>query len=78
MNVGARRIASEKPGSGRMSALSMYEVPPTEPISVSEFEDFAYDRLRRAPRPTAAVSPAQTASPMLAARSALTPAGPRV
>ncbi|EOD09588.1 hypothetical protein EMIHUDRAFT_52656, partial [Emiliania huxleyi CCMP1516] len=26
--------------------LSMYELPPAEPISVSEFEEFAYDRLR--------------------------------
>lgn len=45
MNI-ARRISSEKPAAGRMSALSMYEIPPTEPISVSEFEDFAFDRLR--------------------------------
>lgn len=45
MNI-ARRISSEKPAAGRMSALSMYEIPPTEPISVSEFEEFAFDRLR--------------------------------
>ena len=47
MNI-HRRISSEKPTTGRVSALSMYEVPPTEPISVSEFEEFAFDRLRRA------------------------------
>ena len=44
----ARRVAPEKPAAGRVSALSMYELPPAEPISVSEFEEFAYDRLRRA------------------------------
>jgi DNA primase large subunit len=42
----ARRVAPEKPAAGRVSALSMYELPPAEPISVSEFEEFAYDRLR--------------------------------
>jgi hypothetical protein len=46
MNI-ARRLANEQPSAGqRVSALSMYEIPPTEPISVSEFEEFAFDRLR--------------------------------
>ena len=35
-------------GNARLSALSMYPIPPTEKLTVTEFEDFAYDRLRRA------------------------------
>ena len=34
-------------GSQRLSALNMYQTPPDERISLTEFEDFAFDRLRR-------------------------------
>jgi hypothetical protein len=45
--IKARQIAAEEePSSRRISALSMYSVPPTERISHTEFEDFALDRLR--------------------------------
>ena len=44
---------TERPeDSGRISALNMYTVPPTEALSVTEFEEFAFDRLRCAPRST--------------------------
>lgn len=31
----------------KLSCLSMYSVPPTEKLSVTEFEEYAFDRLRR-------------------------------
>ena len=37
----------EKVGTGRrLSALSMYATPPDEQLSLTEFEEFAFDRLR--------------------------------
>ena len=30
----------------KLSCLSMYSVPPTEKLSVTEFEEYAFDRLR--------------------------------
>ena len=32
--------------SAQESPLSLYDTPPTEEISLDEFEEFAYDRLR--------------------------------
>ena len=37
-------------GSAKISCLSMYGVPPSEKLSVTEFEEYAYDRLRCIPR----------------------------
>lgn len=49
MEVGKAPVAyQDDDGGRRISALSMYPEPPTEPIGVTEFEDFALDRLRRA------------------------------
>ena len=42
----ARRVSIEKASGGRVSALSMYPAPPVEKLTVSEFEEFALDRLR--------------------------------
>lgn len=47
----SRRISMEAPAVGRVSALNMYMTPPTESISVTEFEEFAFDRLRCALAP---------------------------
>jgi len=41
----SRRVAHEKP-AGKVSALSMYAEPPTEKLTVTEFEEYAFDRLR--------------------------------
>ena len=50
MLVGKRQITKEETGDRvRLSALNMYSTPPEEQISLTEFEDFAFDRLRRAP-----------------------------
>jgi len=40
-----RRIATEPQGD-RLSALNMYMTPPIESLSLTEFEEFAFDRLR--------------------------------
>jgi DNA primase large subunit len=45
MQVG-RRVAAEPKAGVKTSCLSMYSVPPQEQLSVTEFEEFAYDRLR--------------------------------
>ena len=52
MLVQKRQIAKEEDTTSRMrlSALNMYSTPPMEQLSVTEFEEFAFDRLRRAPR----------------------------
>ena len=44
-----RRVTTEtnRPSGAKVSSLSMYSVPPTEKLSVTEFEEFAFDRLRR-------------------------------
>eukprot|EP00965_Chrysotila_dentata_P158323 5230145-Pleurochrysis_carterae.AAC.3 len=47
----SRRVALERGDGTRASALSMYANPPTEHLSVGEFEDFALDRLRCEPSP---------------------------
>mmetsp|Transcript_17053 Transcript_17053/g.28519 ORF Transcript_17053/g.28519 Transcript_17053/m.28519 type:complete len:477 (-) Transcript_17053:443-1873(-) len=41
----SRRVSAER-NEGRISSLSMYPEPPTEKLTVTEFEDFALDRLR--------------------------------
>ena len=41
-----RKLSAEPKTGARTSCLSMYSVPPTEKLSVTEFEEFAYDRLR--------------------------------
>ena len=48
MQVVKRQIAREEEegGRARISALSMYSTPPTEQISLTEFEEYAGDRLR--------------------------------
>ena len=50
MQVVKRTLAKEEDvGSrARISALNMYSTPPQEQISIIEFEDYAFDRLRRA------------------------------
>lgn len=48
----SRRVREDKPG-GKVSALSMYAVPPTEQLTIAEFEEFACDRLRRKCAPCA-------------------------
>ena len=60
-SVGSRRISAES-SDGHVSALSMYKVPPTEQLSVSEFEDYAFDRLRCAPPPPPPSKPPLTHS----------------
>jgi len=52
----SRRVTHEKP-AGKVSALSMYAEPPTEQLTVTEFEEFAFDRLRRAVPPVPRASP---------------------
>ena len=50
MQVVKRQVAiQDDAGSQRLSALSMYSVPPPEQLSLTEFEEFAFDRLRCAP-----------------------------
>ena len=59
MQVVKRTVAhqnDERPQ--RMSALSMYAKPPMEQISVTEFEDYALDRLRRECAPSPHPAPA--------------------
>lgn len=47
MIVGKRQITKEDTGERvRLSALNMYSTPPEEQVSLTEFEDFAFDRLR--------------------------------
>jgi len=46
MQVVKRLIVTEHDESKRISALSMYTDPPDEQISVTEFEEYAFDRLR--------------------------------
>ena len=47
MQVVKRQVAEETEGaSARLSALNMYTKPPLEQLSVTEFEDYAFDRLR--------------------------------
>ena len=48
MQVVKRQIAKEddQENRGRISALSMYGVPPEQLISLTEFEEYAGDRLR--------------------------------
>jgi len=47
MQVVKRQVIAEPEGTGkRISALSMYPVAPDEQISVTEFEEYAFDRLR--------------------------------
>ena len=48
MIVNKRHIATEESlaDRARLSALTMYSSPPTEQISLTEFEEFAFDRLR--------------------------------
>ena len=48
MQVVKRAVAPENDefAKHRLSALSMYSTPPDEQISVTEFEDYAFDRLR--------------------------------
>ena len=43
------RRVSHEPVAKQVSALNMYSEPPTERLSVTEFEEFAFDRLRREP-----------------------------
>ena len=55
MIVGKRQIAKEEDTGSklrRVSALSMYSTPPEEQLSLTEFEEFAFDRLRCTPRAT--------------------------
>ena len=44
-----RKVGAEPIGKAgaKLSCLSMYSVPPTEKLSVTEFEEYAFDRLRR-------------------------------
>ena len=50
MKVVRRHIAQEEvTDRARVSALTMYSTPPAEKLSLTEFEDFAFDRLRRTP-----------------------------
>ena len=46
-----RKVGVEAKASAKISCLSMYSVPPMEKLSVVEFEEYAYDRLRRACQP---------------------------
>ena len=47
MIIGRRQVAPEESAPGqRLSALTMYTRPPEERISVTEFEEYAFDRLR--------------------------------
>ena len=39
-------MSAEPKAGARVSCLSMYSVPPTEKLSVTEFEEFAFDRLK--------------------------------
>lgn len=41
-----RKLSAEPKQGSKQSCLSMYSVPPQEKLSVTEFEEFAYDRLR--------------------------------
>ena len=43
-----RKVGAEPIGKAgaKLSCLSMYSVPPTEKLSVTEFEEYAFDRLR--------------------------------
>ena len=41
------QMEQEAGSTQRLSALNMYQAPPEERISLTEFEDFAFDRLRR-------------------------------
>ena len=50
MKVVKREIATEQSDVGkRLSALSMYSDPPDKQISITEFEEYAFDRLRCMP-----------------------------
>ena len=42
-----RQLATEAAPTVRKSALNMYSEPPDSRLSLTEFEDFAFDRLRR-------------------------------
>lgn len=47
MQVARRRVSTEKPtAGGYVSALSTYAHPPTDALSVPQFEEYAFDRLR--------------------------------
>ena len=41
-----RKVSAEPKLGARVSCLSFYSVPPTEKLSITLFEEFAYDRLR--------------------------------
>ena len=41
-----RKLSAEPKTGSKLSQLSFYSVPPTEKLSVTEFEEFAYDRLK--------------------------------
>ena len=43
----SRQLATEQVTTMRKSALNMYSNPPEDRISLTEFEDYAFDRLRR-------------------------------
>ena len=68
MQVVKRTIVKEDDdmqGSGRrLSALSMYQKPPQENLSLPEFEEFAFDRLRRAFSPITNPSAHPTCAPV--------------
>ena len=58
MIVGKRQITKEDTGERvRLSALNMYSTPPEEQVSLTEFEDFAFDRLRCTPTRTCSRMP---------------------
>lgn len=66
MIVGKRTITKEDVGDrARLSALNMYSTPPMEQISLTEFEDFALDRLRCAPKCPALAQPQFAFTPRL-------------
>lgn len=63
MKVVKREIATEQSDAGkRLSALSMYSDPPDKQISITEFEEYAFDRLRCMPlcAPTCCLFPPPT------------------